>query len=130
MPDVYPSDPIARIRQLEKDVEELKAMLRARQPLTAASQGWLMSNRAVPSVSSGQIHIGSNAGDFYVSTTSGTKRIPNVAATVTAPNPTLSNAPGSYSAAHSQQLTVACDDYRIFCAALISSLQTAGLMAF
>lgn len=128
--DRFPDDLFGEIRRLTARVEALEAQLRARPALTAASQGWLMSNRSVPSVSSGEIHIGCNAGDFYVSTASGTKRIPGVAAAVTAPNPTLSNAPGTYDQAHSQQLAVACDDFRIAWAALIPALKTAGLMAF
>ncbi|MER7361953.1 hypothetical protein [Nonomuraea wenchangensis] len=75
---MYPGDPWERIRQLERDVEELKALLSARQPLTAASQGWRMADMGIPSVSAGQVQIGSNGGDFYVATASGVKRIPDL----------------------------------------------------
>ncbi|MFC4006655.1 hypothetical protein ACFOY2_05445 [Nonomuraea purpurea] len=65
MPDLYPNDLTVRIRQLERDVEELKALLRARQPTTAASQGWLLSNMSIPSVSAGTCHIGCTGGDVF-----------------------------------------------------------------
>lgn len=84
MPDVYPGDPWARIRQLEKDVEELRAMLQNRQPLTTASRGWRMANMAVPSVSAGEIHVGSNNDDLFVQTASGTRRIAPVMSSVAA----------------------------------------------
>lgn len=84
MPDVYPGDLTARIRQLEKDVEELKALQGSREPLTAASQGWRLSDMAIPTVSAGQVHIGSNSGDLFAQTTSGTKRMFYKASTVAA----------------------------------------------
>ncbi|WP_214322100.1 hypothetical protein [Nonomuraea sediminis] len=81
MPDVYPADLLAEIRDLKRRVEQLEA---SRGSLTAASKGWLMSDMAIPSVSSGQIQIGCNGGDFYVKTSSTVKRIPGVAASVAA----------------------------------------------
>lgn len=81
MPDVYPSDLTARIRQLEKDVEELKALLGSREPLTSASKGWLMSNMTIPTVDSGQAHIGTSDNEVFAATINGTKymlpRAPN-----------------------------------------------------
>lgn len=81
MPDVYPNDLVQRIRDLEKRVEELQALLGSREPLTAASKGWLLSNMTIPTVSSGQAHIGANNNDVFASTINGTKymlpRAPN-----------------------------------------------------
>lgn len=71
MTDLYPQDAAARIKQLERDVAELKALLQARPPLTQASQGWRMSNMAVPSVASGTCHIGCNGGEFFSVNSSG-----------------------------------------------------------
>ena len=81
MPDVYPADLMERFRQLERRVEQLEA---SRGSLTAASKGWLMSNMTIPSVSAGTIQIGCNGDDFFVKTSSTTKRIPGVAANVAA----------------------------------------------
>jgi hypothetical protein len=78
VPDVYPGDAAARIRQLEKDVEELKALLRQRPATTSASLGWRMANMSIPSVGPGEIQIGSNDGELYVQTESGTKRLPSL----------------------------------------------------
>jgi len=75
VPNVYPDNLPDRIRQLERDVEELKTLLRQRPPLTAASQGWRMSDMAIPSVGPGEVQIGSNGGELFVATESGTKRL-------------------------------------------------------
>lgn len=84
MPDVYPADAAARIRQLERDVADLKALLQARPALTQASQGWRMSDMSVPSVSSGTCHVGCNGGEFFSVNSAGTvKRMFSQAAAIT-----------------------------------------------
>jgi hypothetical protein len=75
VPDVYPSDAAARIRQLEKDVAELKALLQARPGQTQASKGWLLTDMSIPTVSAGTCHIGCNNSDFFAQTAAGTKRM-------------------------------------------------------
>ncbi|MEV6036047.1 hypothetical protein AB0L65_33170 [Nonomuraea sp. NPDC052116] len=90
MPDVYPNDLTARLRQMEKDIEELKALLGSREPLTAASKGWRLSNMTIPTVSSGQAHIGANNNEIFGSTINGTKYM-----LAKAPNPgTVSSSVG------------------------------------
>lgn len=79
MPDVYPGDLTTRIRQLEKDVEELKALLGSREPLTVASQGWMLANMTIPAVGAGQVHIGANNNDFYARSINGIKRLMDTA---------------------------------------------------
>lgn len=82
MPDVYPGDLLAEIRDLRKRVEDLEALLKARTPITSASKGWLLTDMSIPTVSAGTVHIGSNGGDFFAATTSGTKRMFLQAATI------------------------------------------------
>jgi hypothetical protein len=90
VPDVYPGDAAARIRQLERDVEELKALIRARPATTAASLGWRMANMSIPTVGPGEIQIGSSGGEFFVATENGVRTLP---ASNVAPAPTW---PGSF----------------------------------
>jgi hypothetical protein len=72
VPNVYPGDPWERIRQLERDVEELKALLKARDPLTSASQGWLLNSMASPVVpASGDVHIYAQTGRLWARSTLG-----------------------------------------------------------
>ncbi|MFG1963076.1 hypothetical protein [Nonomuraea sp. NPDC049028] len=71
MPDVYPADLGTRIRTLEREVAELKALLQARQPMTAASKGWLLTDMSIPSVESGTCHLGCNDGDVFSVNASG-----------------------------------------------------------
>ncbi|MEU7861211.1 hypothetical protein [Nonomuraea sp. NPDC049141] len=75
MPDVYQGSLVSELRDLRRRVEELEALLKARPALTAASQGWLLTNMSIPSVAAGTVHIGANGGDFFAQTTSGTKRM-------------------------------------------------------
>jgi hypothetical protein len=72
VPNVYPGDPWERIRQLERDVEELKAMLNARRPLTEASAGWLLRNQSAPSVPPvNDVHIYASSGRLWARSTLG-----------------------------------------------------------
>ncbi len=128
MPDVYPSDLAARVEQLERTVAELQAALGQRQPLTSASQGWLLGNMSIPSVSDG-VHIGSSGDEPFFATPSGTKRLPNVAVNVAAPSAiSAGSAPGSYSSSHSQALVTDVTNLRTTLAATLSVLKTAGQM--
>ncbi|MEU4224267.1 hypothetical protein AB0F17_08240 [Nonomuraea sp. NPDC026600] len=104
MPDVYPSDAAARIRQLEKDVAELKALLQARPGQTQASKGWLLTDMSIPIVEAGTVHIGSNGGNFFAATTAGTKRMFLQATYVahTANMTAGASAPGTYSPSYCQ----------------------------
>ncbi|MCK2214301.1 hypothetical protein MF672_010930 [Actinomadura sp. ATCC 31491] len=85
MPDVYASNLASRVEQLEREVDQLKALLGTRPALTAASQGWLLTNQAVPDVDVGQVHIGANSGEFFAVGSSGVvRRLYPQAATVAA----------------------------------------------
>lgn len=66
------ADEVSRLRA---EVNELRALVRQRQPLTQASQGWRMSDMSIPSVGPGEIQIGSNNGELFVATESGTQRL-------------------------------------------------------
>lgn len=63
--DKFSGDITDEVARLRAEVNELKAIIRARPALTAASQGWLMTNMSIPSVSSGTCHIGCNAGEAF-----------------------------------------------------------------
>lgn len=132
MPDLYPGDLMTRLDQLERTVAELQALLGARQPLTAASQGWLMSNMSVPSVSAGTCHIGCNSGDVFSVNASGQVKRMFLQAAATAtqdPLQTDVTAPGSYSAAWGQRVRDDLVATRATGFAIQSVLRTAGIMA-
>lgn len=131
VPDVYPSDATARIRQLEKDVAELKALLQARPGQTQASKGWLLADMSIPTVSAGTVHIGSNGGDFFAATTSGTKRMFLQAATIANQANMLAgaSAPGTYSASYLTDLREDVRATRQFAFDLTSRFRTAGTIA-
>ncbi|WP_157253223.1 hypothetical protein [Nonomuraea typhae] len=71
MPNVYPGDPWERIRQLERDVEELKALLGVRQPLTKASAGWEIPSQSTPAVPDTGGHLYASGADPYWRDSSG-----------------------------------------------------------
>lgn len=81
MPDVYPGDLANRIRQLEKDIEDLKAQ--GRPAATEASQGWRLKSMSVPAVPSGEAHIGADASGFFAADVNGVKRMMYKASHVT-----------------------------------------------
>lgn len=94
--DKFPGDLTDEVARLRAEVNELKALLKSRPALTGASQGWRMANMTIPSVSAGEIHIGANDDDFYVSTSDGTKRISTIAAPGTRPDyPTSFDSPAT-----------------------------------
>lgn len=74
----YADDLFEQIRQLTARVALLEAQLKQRPALTAASQGWRMTEMAIPTVDDGEIHIGANDGELFVTTSSGTKRLNQV----------------------------------------------------
>ena len=131
MPDVYPSDAAARIRQLEKDVAELKALLQARPGQTQASKGWLLTDMSIPTVSSGTCHIGCNNSDFFAQTTAGTKRMFLQAATIANQANMLAgaSAPGSYSPSYFTDLREDVRATRQYAFDLTTILRTAGHIA-
>ncbi|MFI7113944.1 hypothetical protein ACIBK9_47040 [Nonomuraea sp. NPDC050227] len=61
MPDVFPNDLMGEIRQLQRDVEELKALMRSQPGKTVASQGWAMHSMTAPDTSG----LPSGAGHVY-----------------------------------------------------------------
>jgi hypothetical protein len=130
VPDVYPSDATARIRQLEKDVAELKALLQARPGQTQASKGWLLTDMSIPTVSAGTVHIGSNGGDFFAATTSGTKRMFLQAATITNQVPfTSGDIGGAPTAAQYNALRADAVATRAYGFDLTTRLRNAGIIA-
>jgi hypothetical protein len=131
VPDVYPSDAAARIRQLEKDVAELKALLQARPGQTQASKGWLLTDMSIPTVSAGTVHIGSNGGDFFAVTTAGTKRMFLQAATIANQANMLAgvSAPGTYSPSYLTDLREDVRATRQYAFDLTSRFRTAGTIA-
>ncbi|MEU6710017.1 hypothetical protein ABZ897_00945 [Nonomuraea sp. NPDC046802] len=130
MPDRFPDDLFEQIRQLTARVDQLEAQLQQRPGVTKASQGWRMADMTIPSVGSGEIHIGSNGGDFFVSTTSGTKSIPGVANNVNIPDINPIAAPSNYTLAWGQNVvSMIVSDHN----ALVNlrlSLQSAGFIGF
>lgn len=131
MPDVYPADLSTRIRTLEREVAELKALLQARQPMTAASKGWLLTDMSIPSVEAGTCHIGCNNNDFFAQTTAGTKRMFLQAASIANQANMLAgaSAPGSYSPSYFTDLREDVRATRQYAFDLTSILRTAGHIA-
>ncbi|MGI5274902.1 hypothetical protein ACQEUU_37615 [Nonomuraea sp. CA-218870] len=87
------ADDVAKLRA---EVNELRALVRQRQPLTTASQGWKMTDMAIPSVGPGEIQIGSNGGELFVATESGTQRLNQLNVPVaTPPYPASFNSPAT-----------------------------------
>ncbi|MGA4989856.1 hypothetical protein [Nonomuraea bangladeshensis] len=102
--DRYPDDLFAVIRELTARVEQLEAQLRQRAPLTTASQGWKMTDMAIPSVGPGEIQIGSNGGELFVATESGTKRLNQLNVPVaTPPYPASFTSPATIGSAPTAQ---------------------------
>jgi hypothetical protein len=81
----YADDLFEQIRQLTARVALLEAQLKQRPALTQASQGWRMTEMSIPSVGDGEIHIGANDGELFVTTPSGTKRLNQVNVPVARP---------------------------------------------
>lgn len=133
--DRYPDDLFAVIRELTSRVEQLEAQLRQRAPLTTASQGWRMTDMAIPSVGPGEIQIGSNGGELFVATSSGTQRLQQLNVPVTTPT-----YPASFSSPATVSGTVQDTHYNLLRAdvvnqtftplrEVINRLATAGLWA-
>jgi hypothetical protein len=78
VPDLFPGNFVETVEDLRRRVEELEALLTARKPLTSASQGWRLPDMTVPTVGPGEIHFGSNGGEPFFQTESGTKRLPTL----------------------------------------------------
>ncbi|MEU6725456.1 hypothetical protein ABZ917_17250 [Nonomuraea wenchangensis] len=83
--DKFPGDLADEVARLRAEVNELRALVRQRAPLTTASQGWRMTDMAIPSVGPGEVRIGSNNGEFFVQTESGTQRLNQLNVPVTTP---------------------------------------------
>lgn len=131
MPDRYPDNLFEEIRRLTARIDALEAQLRQRPGVTQASQGWLLSDMAIPSVSAGQCQIGCNSSEFYAATSSGVKRLfLQAAATSTqVPLETDASAPGSYSTAWGQRVRNDLVNTRATAFAIQDVLRTAGIMA-
>ncbi|MEV6159429.1 hypothetical protein AB0L53_54765 [Nonomuraea sp. NPDC052129] len=71
--NVYATDLPARIRNLEREVADLRAQ--ARPALTEASQGWRLKSMTPPAVGAGEAHIGADASGFFATDINGTKRM-------------------------------------------------------
>jgi hypothetical protein len=76
--DKFSGDLADEVARLRAEVKELREMVRARPATTSASLGWRMADMGIPTVGPGEIQIGSNGGDLFVATESGTKRLPNL----------------------------------------------------
>lgn len=132
--DKYPGDLLAEFRRLRRDVDELKALLRTRTPLTTASAGWFLPNRSTPAAPSGGAHIYASGGELVVSTGNGqtfTVEPPPQGASVDFP-PVLTSpsAPGSVTVEVYQLLRDDCQSgLRATLIALITSLRNAGIIA-
>lgn len=112
MPNVYPGDPWERIRQLERDVEELKALFRQRPGLTSASAGWVIGNMSTPPTPSGGGHLFASGGEPLWKDSSGvtheliTPSFPLAAAVSDPPDFTsAASAPPTYTSAAQNMLT-------------------------
>jgi hypothetical protein len=120
----------ARIRQLERDVEELKSLLRGREPLTAASKGWLLSNMTIPSPAFGTVHIGANGGQFYSVESGGVvKRMYPQVAAASVTSFTLGNAPASYSQVYAQQQSVGIQNLWDGLTTALANFKSSGVMS-
>lgn len=105
------------VAQLRAELNELKALVRQRPALTTASQGWKMTDMTIPSVGPGEIQIGSNGGDLFVATDSGTKRIPDLNTPGAAPT-----YPASFSSPATVSGTVQDTHYNLLRADVVNQL--------
>lgn len=108
------ADEVAKLRA---EVNELRALLRQRQPLTTASQGWRMTDMSIPSVGPGEVQIGSSGGDLFVATSSGVKRIPDLDVPGAAPT-----FPASFSSPATVSGTVQDTHYNLLRADIVNQL--------
>jgi hypothetical protein len=128
MPDVYPGNLVSDIRDLRERVESLEALLSARQPITAASKGWLMSEMAIPSVSAGQVQIGCNDGRFFARDADGIRRIPAQGGEVIEPNVSIDSAPGDYDSGWGQSVADGVESVYLSLLELLSELRNIELI--
>jgi len=131
VPNVFPDNLPDRIRQLERDVDELKALLRQRQPLTTASQGWVLSEMSIPSVESDTVRIGCNNADFFARTSSGvTKRMFAQAAAIANQDNFISdNVGGTPNATQYNNLRADAVATRAYVFEVVSRFRASGQMA-
>lgn len=126
MPDVYPGDLTTRIKDLEKAVEELRAQSQDRQPLTEASQGWILRAMATPPSPGGDdVHIYAQGDELWVRSNIGTipLRDRGQAAVVSAIS--LPSAGATYSTAEQTLLNTAVSRIN----SILLELKLAALMA-
>lgn len=115
--DKYPSDLLAEIRQLRAEVAALQAEVKRRPALTTASQGWRMKDQSIPAVAEGEIHIGSNNGELFIATASGTQRLQQLNAPVGRPT-----YPASFSSPATVTGTVQPEHYNLLRADVVNQL--------
>jgi hypothetical protein len=113
--DKFPGDLTDEVARLRAEVAELKALLKTRPALTTASQGWRMTDMTIPSVGAGEIHIGSNDGEFYVRTADETKRLNQLNVPVTTPT-----YPASFSSPATVSGTVLPEHYNLLRADVVA----------
>lgn len=131
MPDLYTANLVTKVDELLRRVEQLEALLRVRPPLTAASQGWLLSNMSIPSVDSGTCHLGCNGGDVFSVNASGQVKRMYLQAAVIANqgNFTSSDIGGTPTAAQYNALRADAVATRAYGFSLTTILRNAGYIA-
>ena len=129
--DKFSGDLADEVAILRAEVAELKAIIRTRPALTTASQGWRLTDMTIPSVTSGEVRIGSSSSDFFVATTAGVKRAFLQAAAITNQANMLAGtpAPTDYDPSWATNLRADVAATRQYAFDLTSRLRTAGMVA-
>jgi len=131
MPDLFPSDFLQDVAEIGKDARQAKTLAGARAPLTEASAGWILRDRADPDTPPDGVHIYAQDGEFYVRTAGGIDRniIPLRAAPVAiAANMTSGQIGGAPTQAQYNNLQSDAVEIRAQLNALINSLRAAGIL--
>lgn len=126
MPDVYPGDLATRIKDLEKAIEELKAQVQGRDPLTEASQGWILRSMTTPSLPpDGDIHIYAQGGQLWARSSFGTIALDGVPTAAAVSPVGAANAGSSYTSSEQDLLNQLKDRVNL----ILTNLKIAGLMS-
>lgn len=131
--DQYGATDVRIIKALERRLEALEQQVRnvPGTPVTQASGPLFLPNSGTPATPTGGAKVYAAGGELRVIESNGTvKTIPDVGAAVANPDEFLSNAPASYDQSWAQDLAATAQSLYNTDVALLSSLRTAGVIAF
>ncbi|MEV8637806.1 hypothetical protein AB0395_39780 [Streptosporangium sp. NPDC051023] len=132
MPNQFPGDFLQDVKDIQDTAQAAQAAATRREPLTSASQGWWLPNRAAPATPANGVHIYASGGEFWVKTAAGVTRgiIPPQAATLSGPASfVVSSAPTNYNQGWGGDVRAALLDLHTVLSTLITQLKAAGIVA-